>query len=224
MAISLLGLTMLTNQCNIQYGLYPLLRKKNIKYGPIARITTGLAISTLGGIAYTVLQYYAYQTSPCGYYGSSDPTCVDAGLVSPISLWWQSIPYGLGGISELFINVPAYGIAYSRAPVNMRGVLSGVNLLSQALTYIISLAASAVIADPHLVWDFGGPTIAGGIITVFFYFYFRHIDKEEFVLSTTQESEVTGTRDFVQENDMNKSENRPAPIADNEMLGISTKQ
>lgn len=214
---------MLTTYCDIQYGLYPLFRKWGVKYGPIARITTGFAISTAAGVAYTVLQYYAYKTSPCGWYGSSDPTCVDAGLVSPISLWWQAIPYGLGGFSELFINVPAYGIAYSRAPVNMRGVLSGINLLAQAVNFIISLAASSVIVDPHLVWDFGGPTIAGAIVTVFFYFYFRHIDKEEYVLSTTQESEVTGTRDYVQENDLNKSENRPAPIADNEMLGISSK-
>jgi len=48
------------------------------------------------------------------------------------------------------------------------------------------------------------------------YFYFRHIDKEEYVLSTNQISEATGTRDFVEENDLNASTNRPAPIQDNE--------
>jgi hypothetical protein len=76
----------------------------------VARITTGFLLSTFGGIAYTVLQYYAYETSPCGYYGSSDPVCVDGGLVSPISMWWQGLPYSLGGISELFINVPGMSI------------------------------------------------------------------------------------------------------------------
>lgn len=152
----------------LQYGLYPALRKARIHYGPVARITTGFAISTLAGIGYTLLCWKAYQTNPCGNYGSTDPRCVDEGLVSPISLWWAAIPYALGGFSELFINVPAYGIAYSRAPINMRGLVSAINLLNTGFAYVINLALSSVITDPHLVWDFGGPAIIGGIVTVFF--------------------------------------------------------
>jgi dipeptide/tripeptide permease len=90
----------------LNYGLYPALRKARIHYGPVARITTGFAISTLAGVGYTILCWRAYKTNPCGYYGSTDPVCVDGGLVSPISLWWAAIPYALGGFSELFINVP----------------------------------------------------------------------------------------------------------------------
>ncbi|KAL6790349.1 hypothetical protein GGI42DRAFT_336903 [Trichoderma sp. SZMC 28013] len=174
----------------LNYGLYPLLRKGKIHYGPVARITTGFFLSTLAGVGYAVLCYKAYQTSPCGWYGSSDPRCVDNGLVSPISLWWEAIPYALGGFSELFINVPAYGIAYSRAPANMRGLVSAINLFNTGFAYIINLATTAAIVDPFLVWDFGGPAILGGVVTVGFWFIFRHIDKEEFVLSTTKTSEA----------------------------------
>ncbi|GJN73832.1 oligopeptide transporter [Purpureocillium lilacinum] len=174
----------------LNYGLYPLLRKSKIRYGPVARITTGFFLSTIAGVGYCVLCYKAYQTSPCGWYGSSDPLCVEEGLVSPISLWWEAIPYALGGFSELFINVPAYGIAYSRAPINMRGLVSAINLFNTGIAYIVNLAASAAIVDPHLVWDFGAPAIIGAVVTVFFYFTFRHIDKEEYVLSTNQTSEV----------------------------------
>ncbi|KAL3953106.1 hypothetical protein ACCO45_013049 [Purpureocillium lilacinum] len=147
-----------------------------------------LSIIVLGPVlnvsATASLCYKAYQTNPCGWYGSTDPKCVEEGLVSPISLWWAAIPYALGGFSELFINVPAYGIAYSRASPNMRGLLSAINLfLSVGLAYVVNLAVSAVITDPHLVWDFGAPTILGAVVTVFFYFHFRHIDKEEYVLS-----------------------------------------
>ncbi|KAF3067734.1 Peptide transporter PTR2 [Trichoderma lentiforme] len=177
----------------LNYGLYPLLRKGKIHYGPVARITTGFFLSTLAGVGYAVLCYKAYQTSPCGYYGSSDPRCVDNGLVSPISLWWEAIPYALGGFSELFINVPAYGIAYSRAPANMRGLVSAINLFNTGFAYIINLATTAAIVDPYLVWDFGGPAILGGVVTVGFWFIFRHIDKEEFVLSTTKTSEAEGS-------------------------------
>lgn len=55
------------------------------------------------------------------------------------------------------------------------------------------------------------------------YFNFRHIDKEEYVLSTNQLDESTGTRPFVATNDLNESGNRPAPIADNEQYGITPK-
>ncbi|KAK4494400.1 hypothetical protein PRZ48_014698 [Zasmidium cellare] len=180
----------------LNYALYPALRKARIHYGPVARITTGFFLSTLSGIGYCVLCYKAYQTNPCGWYGSTDPYCVDNGLVSPISLWWEAIPYAIGGFSELFINVPAYGLAYSRAPINMRGLVSAINLLNTGFAYIINLALSAVITDPHLVWDFGGPAIVGGVVTVLFYFIFRHIDKEEYVLSTNQTSENHDAAEF----------------------------
>ena len=81
----------------------------------------------------------------------------------------MAIPYALGGTSELFINVPAYGIAYSRAPVNMRGLVSAINLFNTAVAYLIGLACSSVVTDPYLTWDFGGPAIAGGILAVWAY-------------------------------------------------------
>lgn len=207
----------------LQYGFYPLLRHFKIHYGPVARITTGFFLSTLGGIGYTLLCWQAYKTSPCGHYASSADYCIVEGNVSHISLWWEAIPYSLGGFSELFINVPAYGIAYSRAPVNMRGLVSSINLFNTGIAYIVNLAASAAIRDPYLIWVFGGPAIAGGVVTVFFYWNFRHIDKEEYVLSTNQLSEATGTRDYFEETAANESGNRPPSIAANEQTGISQK-
>lgn len=209
----------------LNFGLYPLLRKLKIHYGPVARITTGLAMSTLGGVGYTVLNYYAYKLGPCGKFGSTGQCEIGDG-VAPITIWWAALPYALGGISELFVNVPAYGIAYSRAPVNMRGLVSAINLFSTAFAYVIGLACSAVIRDPYLTWDFGGVAIAGGILTVAFWFTFKHIDAEEYVLSTNADYDVkiTGTRNIVGENETNKSANEPIPIAENEEMMISPKQ
>lgn len=167
----------------LNYGLYPLLRKYNIHYGPIARMFTGFMLACLGGLGYTILNYYAYKTSPCGKYGSSDPTCVDNGLVSHLSIWLMAVPYALGGISELFVNVPAYGIAYSRAPKNMRGLVSALNLFNTAIAYAIGLACAGVIKDPYLTWDFGAPVIIGFVAACFFWWLYRDIDKEEYTLT-----------------------------------------
>ncbi|KAH9900438.1 general substrate transporter [Xylariomycetidae sp. FL2044] len=218
----------------LNYGLYPLLRRLNVHYGPVARITTGLALSTLGGAGYAVLNYYSYKLSPCGDHATSDCSVGDG--VAPISIWWMAIPYAIGGISELFINVPAYGIAYSRAPVNMRGLVSALNLLNTAVAYAIGLACSSVITDPYLTWDFGGPAIAGAVLTVVFYFTFRHIDREEYTLSQNDNGggnaggeyrhyTTTGTvNNVVAENEINRTENKPAAIAANEEMMISQKQ
>ncbi|KAA8628741.1 hypothetical protein SMACR_08792 [Sordaria macrospora] len=177
----------------LNYGLYPMLRRFNIHYGPIARITTGLAMSSLGGMGYTLLNYYAYKKSPCGEYGSSD--CKIGTGVADISIWFLAIPFAVGGISELFVNVPAYGIAYSRAPANMRGLVSAINLFSTAVAYIIGLACSSVVTDPYLTWIFGGPAIAGGVLTVIFYITFRHIDSEETVFSQRETIEAAPSED-----------------------------
>jgi dipeptide/tripeptide permease len=117
-------------------------------------MATGLCLSTLGGLGYTVLNYYAYKQRPCGSYGTS-LSCVDENRnakVSDISVWWMAIPYALGGVSELFINVPAYGIAYSGSPKNMRGLVSALNLFSTAVAYALGLAFAGVVRDPYLTW------------------------------------------------------------------------
>lgn len=167
----------------LNYGLYPFLRNRRINFGPIARMTFGFLLSTAGGAGYTIINYYAYKTGPCGEYGSSDPVCVDGGLVADITIWWLAIPFALGGISELFVNVPAYGIAYSRAPKNMRGLVSAINLFNTAIAYAIGLATAELIKDPLLTWDFGVPTIIGLISAALFYWIYKDIDAEEYTLT-----------------------------------------
>lgn len=51
----------------MNYGVYPLLRKWGIKFGPVARMTFGFLIASIGASSYAVIQHYIYQTSPCGY-------------------------------------------------------------------------------------------------------------------------------------------------------------
>lgn len=100
----------------------------------------------------------------------------------PISLY--SIPVILGAISEIFVNVTAYAIAYSRSPKNMKGLVSSINLFMTAISAAIGLATAPAIQDPYLTWAFAGPTIAGAVLTVIFWFTFKHIDQEEFVINT----------------------------------------
>jgi dipeptide/tripeptide permease len=208
------------------YVIYPSLRKAKIHYGPISRVTTGLFLSSCGGVAYTVLNYYAYKQSPCGEFGSDD--CQIGTGVAPISVWLMAVPFGIGGVSEVFVNVPAYGIAYSRAPVSMRGLVSAINLFNTGVAYAIGLACSSVIRDPYLTWDFGGCAIAGFITCAIFYVTFRKIDKEELVIrdesAVDYHLDSTGTRNVVRANSINDTNVEVPQIAKNEEVMISQKQ
>ncbi|KAK4211375.1 hypothetical protein QBC37DRAFT_320439 [Rhypophila decipiens] len=170
----------------VNHVLYPFLRKKGIKWGPISKMTFGFALCTIGSCVYPILQHYVYKTSPCGYNATTCAEIVAKGEPSlstvPISLY--AIPVILGAIAEIFVNVTAYGIAYSRSPKNMKGLVSSINLFMMAISAAIGLATAPVIQDPYLTWAFAGPTIAGAVMTVIFWFTFKHIDKEEFVINT----------------------------------------
>ncbi|KAH6720782.1 putative peptide transporter PTR2 [Leptodontidium sp. MPI-SDFR-AT-0119] len=159
--------------------VYPGLRKMGIRFGPISRMTFGFLIASIGASSYAVIQYKIYETSPCGYDAS---TCDIDPLVSPLSLWLYAIPTAVTACSEVFINVTAYGLAYSRAPEHMKGFVMSLSLFMTAISTAISLATANAIQDPYLIWCFAAPSVIGFIAAPIFYFLFRHLDSEDFFL------------------------------------------
>jgi dipeptide/tripeptide permease len=101
-----------------------------------------------------------------------------------VSYSLYAIPIVITALSEIFVNVTAYGIAYSRSPKNMKGLVASINLFMTAISAAIGLATAPAIQDPYLVWAFAGPTIAGGVLTVIFWFTFKHMDNDEFLINT----------------------------------------
>lgn len=166
--------------------IYPLFQKMGIRFGPIARMTFGFLIAAIGASSYAVIQHYIYETSPCGY---SVSTCEIGTGVSPLSLWLYAIPVAVTACSEVFINVTAYEIAYSRAPPNMKEFVMAISLFMTAISTAISLATADAIQDPNLVWAFGAPAIIGFVAAFVFYFLFRHLD-EEFFVHVNESSEI----------------------------------
>jgi dipeptide/tripeptide permease len=67
----------------IGYGLYPLLRKHKIHFGPIQRITFGFLLAASSSIIGAITQWRVYKTSPCGYYATG---CTIGSGVSSISI------------------------------------------------------------------------------------------------------------------------------------------
>jgi dipeptide/tripeptide permease len=165
------------------------------------------------------LQYYVYQTSPCGYDATTCADRVGKGeeFLSTVSYSLYSIPIILTALAEVFVNVTAYGIAYSRSPKNMKGLVAALNLFMTAISAAIGLATAAAIQDPYLIWAFAGPTIAGGVLTVIFWFTFKHIDKEEFVINTS-------FADMKRDSDSDEEQNRPAGVVEEKKVAATEEK
>ncbi|KAL1647372.1 peptide transporter ptr2 [Diplodia intermedia] len=169
----------------LSHFVYPALRKYNVRFGRITRITFGFTLAWISGVIGAVVQWRVYATNPCGYYASS---CVADGRVSPLSIWLQIPNVALGALSECFCNVTAYEIAYSRSPQGMKSLVMAIFLFMTALSSALGEILTPAITDPHLIWVWAGPAIALFVQTVIFWFRYRHMDDDEFM---TYEDEKT---------------------------------
>lgn len=173
----------------ISYILVPQLRKAGIPFGPIRSIFAGSLVAAVGASAFAVPQHKIYQTSPCGYHASTCSSSEEAGGgggVSPLSLWLFAIPVLATAPCEPLVYVPAFSLAYAKAPANMKGLVMGLSLCTLALTQVVSLCFAGLVKDPNLVWVFAGPSIVGFVMALVFWFMFRHLDEEEFYLGEKQ--------------------------------------
>lgn len=91
----------------VDHFLYPGLRKMGINFTPLKRILTGFMLATLSMISSTVTQHYIYKLGPCGDQMNS---CDDP---APISVWVQTLPYVLIGMSEIFTNITSLEYAFT---------------------------------------------------------------------------------------------------------------
>lgn len=203
----------------MNHVVYPLLRKNGIKWGAISRMTFGFAVCSIGSIGFSVLQYYVYKTSPCGYDATTCAEILTDGqnTLSTVPLGLYSIPIIITAVAEIFVNVTAYGIAYSRSPKNMKGLVASINLFMTAISAAIGLATAPAIADPYLIWAFAGPTIAGGVLTVIFWFTFKDMDKEEFIINTDfgdmkRDSDADSSMEKAEKHDELLAEEQKAPV------------
>ncbi|KAN0081888.1 POT family domain containing protein [Elaphomyces granulatus] len=157
--------------------VYPLLRRIGIKFTPIKRITAGFIFAGAGMISATVTQYYIYEVNPCG---KNANYCLEKNNeYSDISVWVQTIPYVLGGISEIFASVTSLEYAFTKAPRNMRSLVLAVALLMNAFSSALSQAFVGLSDDPLLVWNYGITAILAFVGAAGFWVTNRKLDMEE---------------------------------------------
>jgi proton-dependent oligopeptide transporter, POT family len=166
--------------------LYPALRKAGIRFTPIKRMTVGFIMASLSMIAATVIQYYIYKKGACGKYMNSCDT------KAPISVWVQTLPYVLIGFSEIFTSVTGLEYAFTKAPKNMRSLVTSYWHFMSAFSNAIGQALVSLAEDPLLVWNYGTVAILAAVGGILFWFHQRPTDKREDILNMLPDSTYLG--------------------------------
>lgn len=186
--------------------MYPFLRKIGYNFTPIKKITAGFALGTLAMVVGAIIQHFIYYQSPCrgisGYGHVSD--CREAlGLEAgadervykpPLTVWIQTPAYVLIAFSEIFASITGLEYAFTKAPKNMRGFITGIFWFAQAFSAAIAQAFVPLSTDPVLVWLYTTVAIIAAIGGLVFHFVFKKLDKEEEALNALPDSVFKGSR------------------------------
>ncbi|TIB84525.1 PTR2-domain-containing protein [Wallemia mellicola] len=159
----------------LDFLVYPFLRKKGIRFGPVLRIASGFILASLSMVYAAVIQHYVYTISPCGEYAA---TC---NTKAPQNLWLQIVApsYALMALSEVFGPVTAYELALKKAPVKLRAFVTSIFLVQTAFASAINEALVSVSEDPYLVWMYASLAIVTFLAGFAFYAMFHKRDRNE---------------------------------------------
>ncbi|KAI5782814.1 MFS peptide transporter [Pyronema domesticum] len=179
----------------VDQWVYPALRKAKINFTPLKRITMGFMMGTLAMIWACVTQYYIYQKNPCGDHANK---CKDR--PAPINVWVQTGAYILIAFSEIFASITGLEYAFTKAPRNMRSLVTAVFLFMSAISSALGQALVTLAEDPLLIWNYGVVAVIAFLGGIAFWMQNKRIDKEEDVLNMLPQSDFHGR---VKEMDLN---------------------
>ncbi|KAK8135495.1 hypothetical protein PG984_003435 [Apiospora sp. TS-2023a] len=170
--------------------IYPAIARTGFVLTPIKKITLGFAFGTLAMVSTAVVQHYIYKDSPCG----DHPTKCPEGPPPNMSVWIQTPAYVLIAFSEIAASITGLEYAFTKAPKNMRSLVTAVFWFAQAFSSAIAQAFVPLATDPLLVWLYTTVSIIAVLGGIGFWFTFRKLDAEEEALNTLPDSEFHGSR------------------------------
>ncbi|KAF3031585.1 hypothetical protein E8E11_000709 [Didymella keratinophila] len=151
---------------------YPQLARMGINFTPLKKIQAGFACAALSMVVAAIIQHFIYVKSSCGKSAS------DCDVPPPLTVWVQAPAYLLIAFSEIFASITGLEYAYTKAPKNMRSLVTGVFWFTHAFSSAIAQAFVPLAADPLLVWMYVTIAILTFLGWGAFWWTFRALDKE----------------------------------------------
>lgn len=163
----------------IQKGLYPFLARRQIYFGPIARMTVGFGLLTASMVWATVLQHAIYTTGPCYDHPGACPSVGTSDTPNNISVMLQIPIYALAEVALIFFCTTGTEYAYNKAPQCMKSLLQAVWFAMAAIGSCIALTLTRLTYDPRLVIMYSILAALAGVGTMVLWLMFRHLDQED---------------------------------------------
>lgn len=159
--------------------VYPLLRKFNIPFKPITRITMGFVFAALSMAYAAIVQHLIYSTGPCYDAPSACAASQDGTIPNHIHVAVQTPAYLLIGLSEIFASITGLEYAFTKAPASMKSFVMSMFLLTSALGSALGIALSPTAQDPKLVTMYYSLAIATIVTAGIFWLCFRGLNATE---------------------------------------------
>lgn len=172
--------------------VYPGLAKLGIRFTPIRKISCGFLCAALSMVVAAVIQSEIYKQSICGTRASSR----ECRKTPPdLLVWIQTPAYVLIALSEVFASITGLEYAFTKAPKNMRGLVTGVFWFVHAFSSAIAQAFVLLAKDPLLIWLYTTIACISAAGGIGFWLNFRKLDGEEEQLNALPESHYKGRDD-----------------------------
>jgi POT family proton-dependent oligopeptide transporter len=98
----------------------------------------------------------------------------------------------LVGFSEIFTSITGLEFAFTKAPKNMRSLVTSYWHFMSAFSNAIGQALVSLSEDPLLVWNYGVVAVLAFIGGILFWIHQRPTDKKEDILNMLPDSNYIG--------------------------------
>ncbi|CAK7901098.1 peptide transporter Ptr2p [[Candida] anglica] len=158
--------------------IYPTLRRFGISFKPITRITWGFFFVALAMAYAAIVQHIIYSAGPCYDHPlACSPEFADTPNRVHVAI--QTPAYCFIAISEILASITGLEYAYTKAPASMKSFIMSLFLVTNAFGAAIGIALSPTSKDPKLVWTYTGLCCATVVAGTFFWFCYKHYNKNE---------------------------------------------
>ncbi|CAF1446017.1 unnamed protein product [Adineta steineri] len=154
--------------------IYPSLRRLNINFKPILRITCGFIVVSLAMAWTAIVQHLIYSTGP--NYSFTPKPCSKCQKFNNITVAWQIPTYFLIAISEIFASITGLEYAFTHAPTSMKSIVMSFFLFTSAIGSALNFTLIPVTVDPKLLWMYTSLSVVAFVTGIIFYVTFRNDD------------------------------------------------
>lgn len=154
--------------------IYPGLRRCEINFTAIARISCGFLCVSIAMAWSAIVQHLIYITGPNFDFSQVPNT---GQKYNNITVAWQIPTYFFIAISEIFASITGLEYAFTQAPHSMKSIVMSLFLFTTAIGSILDVALVPVTVNPKLLWMYASLAIESFVCGILFFFVFRNDQK-----------------------------------------------